>query len=61
MNARLIDWCLTSTLAVFQLYRGVLMLEDNGFRREKGMSVYLTINMMLMISIVKHFLWTDIE
>jgi len=21
MNARLIDWCLTSTLAVFQLYR----------------------------------------
>jgi hypothetical protein len=43
MNARLIDWCLTSTLAVFQLYRGVLMLEDNGSRREKGMSVYPTI------------------
>jgi len=43
MNARLIDWCLTSTLAVFQFYRGVLMLEDNGSRREKGMSVYLTI------------------
>lgn len=27
----LIDWCLTATVAVFQLYCGVLLKRKNGF------------------------------
>ena len=40
VNGRLIDWCLMPTLAIFQLYRGV-MTEDDNLQQSKSNNGYL--------------------
>jgi hypothetical protein len=40
VNGRLIDWCLMPTLAIFQLYRG-MMTEDDNLQQSKSNNGYL--------------------